>query len=203
MATALPSRAVLTPFTVRHPQRQLRTIGSIEHDNGPRIRKAWVVEARPLRRGVGPIHPSLVFWCCRHGGDRICWHSAASDNDLPRSSSIRKASGRLVSASAVKAKYVRFGSLADALLGRCNVRLAPTSRHSQFSVSLTFFPCCEQKIPCSHSREFVHRRPAFLWVLAAGEGAFARVSLYLPDDQGISIVETRSLWPRSTATLSI
>ena len=80
MATALPSQAVLTPFTVRHPQRQLRTIGSIEHDNGPRIRKAWVVEARPLRRGVGPIHPSLVFWCCRHGGDRISWHSAASDN---------------------------------------------------------------------------------------------------------------------------
>ena len=56
MATALPSRAVLTPFTVRHPQRQLRTIGSIEHDNGPRIRKAWVVEARPLRRqGSGVI----------------------------------------------------------------------------------------------------------------------------------------------------
>ena len=80
MATALPSQAVLTPFTVRHPQRQLRTIGSIEHDNGPRIPKAWVVEARPLRRGVGPIHPSLVFWCCRHGGDRISWHSAASDN---------------------------------------------------------------------------------------------------------------------------
>ena len=34
MATALPSRAVLTPFTVRHLQRQLRTIGSIGRDSG-------------------------------------------------------------------------------------------------------------------------------------------------------------------------
>ena len=65
MATALPSQAVLTHFTVRHPQRQLRTIGSIGHDSGaptgadaprlsPEERAAFVkmLQKRAAERGV-------------------------------------------------------------------------------------------------------------------------------------------------------
>ena len=80
MATALPSQAVLTPFTVRRPQRQLRTIGSIEHDNGPRVRKAWVVDVGLCARGLDLSTRALCFGVFGMGGDRISWHSAASDN---------------------------------------------------------------------------------------------------------------------------
>src|SRR5262245_55538101 len=70
---------------------------------------------------------------------------------------------------------VRYGSLADVHLGRCDVRFAPTIRHRP-----------------KKSRASV--------LLASGEGASARNSLYFPADQGIQVAETRSLQPLSTAT---
>jgi hypothetical protein len=63
------------------------------------------------------------------------------------------------------------------------------------------FPVCNKKFPVLMAGNSSKESLVFQWVCASGEGRFNANSLYFPADQGNSAAETRSLRPRSTATI--
>jgi hypothetical protein len=62
-------------------------------------------------------------------------------------------------------------------------------------------PCSLQEIPCSLCRELSRESSCLNGFWSSGGGPFDAYSLYFSGYQGISLAETRSLKPRSPASL--
>jgi hypothetical protein len=77
----------------------------------------------------------------------------------------------------------------------------PTIGRSQFAVGRISFTVYNKKfaVPITGNSS---KEVGVEWFLQAGRGRFNAISLYFPADQGIQLMDTRSLQLRSTATSS-